>query len=75
MSEPPVRRSRPKKILVGEEIPTFEEKILKLDELATDLLETARQLPSGAERHDLLKQIGFFRVRIAALRKSGNSPP
>ena len=64
-------RSRPKKILIEEKIPDFEEKILKLEELATELLETVRQLPSGAERHDLLKQIGSFRVRIAALRKSG----
>ena len=64
-------RSRPKKILIEEKIPDFEEKILKLEELATELLETVRQLPSGEERHDLLKQIGSFRVRIAALRKSG----
>ena len=64
-------RSRPKKILIEEKIPDFEEKILKLEELATELLETVRQLPSGAERHDLLKQIGSFRVRIAALRKAG----
>ena len=65
-------RSRPKKILIEEKIPDFEEEeILKLEELATELLETVRQLPSGAERHDLLKQIGSFRVRIAALRKSG----
>ena len=71
MAEPPVRRSRPKKILVGEEIPTFEEKILKLEELATELLETARELPPGTKRHDLLKEIGSFRVRIAALRMSG----
>jgi hypothetical protein len=71
MAEPSVRRSRTKKILVGEEIPTFEEKILKLEELATELLETARELPPGTKRHDLLKEIGSFRVRIAALRKSG----
>jgi hypothetical protein len=75
------RRSRTKKILAKEKIPTFVEKIptfvekiLKLEELATKLLETARQLPAGAERHDILKEIGTFRVRIAALRKSKPSP-
>jgi hypothetical protein len=29
--------------------------ILTLEELATELLGTARQLPPGAERHDILK--------------------
>jgi hypothetical protein len=64
-----MRRSRTKEILVEEKFPTFEEKILKLEELATELLETARQLPSGAKRHGILKEIGSFRVRIAALRR------
>ena len=57
-------RDRTKKIL------TFEEKILILEELATELLETARQLRPGTERHGILREIGSFRVRIAALRKS-----
>jgi hypothetical protein len=67
----PMPRSRPKKILIEEKIPDFEEKILKLEELATELLETARELPPGTRRHDLLKEVSSFRVRIAALRKSG----
>ena len=48
----------------------MEEKILTLEELAMELLETARKLPSSGKRHDILKEIGSFRVRIAALRKS-----
>jgi hypothetical protein len=68
-----MRRSRPKKILIEEKIPAFEEKILKLEQQAAELLQTVRQLPSGAKRHDLRKEIGRFSVRIAALRKSGHS--
>ena len=49
---------------------TLEEKILTLEELAMELLETARKLPSSGKRHEILKEIGSFRVRIAALRKS-----
>ena len=68
-----VRRSGMKKVVIEEKIPVFEEKVSKLAKLATELLETARKLPPGTKRHDLLKAIGSFRVRIAALRKSGHS--
>jgi Tfp pilus assembly protein PilO len=70
-----MRRSRTKKIPIEEKISASDEKIHKLEQLATELLETVRQLPSGTERHDLLKEIGRFSVRIAALRKSGHSTP
>jgi hypothetical protein len=36
--------------------------------MAAKLLETARKLPAGPVRHDILKQIGKFRARIAALK-------
>jgi hypothetical protein len=36
--------------------------------LATKLLATARRLPSGRERDDILKEIGKFVVRAAALK-------
>ena len=36
--------------------------------MAAKLLETARKLPPGLVRHDVLKEIGKFRVRIAALK-------
>jgi hypothetical protein len=37
-----------------------------LDTMAAKLLETARKLPPGPVRHDVLKEIGKFRVRITA---------
>ena len=38
-----------------------------LEAMAAKLLETARKLPAGPVRHDILKQIGKFRARITAL--------
>ena len=61
-------------ILEKKKLPTFEEEILSLEKQATELLETVRQLPGGKKRNDILKEIGRFRVRIAALRKSEPSP-
>jgi hypothetical protein len=43
-----------------------------LEEMATQLLESARELPPGSDRHEVLKEIGTFRVRIAALKAKGN---
>jgi hypothetical protein len=37
-----------------------------LEDMATKLLESARKLPPGPDRHDLLKQIGTFRIKLAA---------
>ena len=42
--------------------------VAELEVLATKLLATARRLPSGRERDDILKEIGIFVVRVAALR-------
>jgi hypothetical protein len=39
-----------------------------LEAMAAKLLETARKLPAGPVRHDILKQIGKFRARITALK-------
>jgi hypothetical protein len=39
-----------------------------LDTMAEKLLEAARKLPPGPVRHDVLKEIGKFRVRITALK-------
>jgi hypothetical protein len=39
-----------------------------LEAMAAQLLETARKLPAGPVRHDILKQIGKFRTRITALK-------
>ncbi len=42
-----------------------------LEEMAAQLLKTARNLPPWPVRHDILKAIGKFRVRIAALKAKG----
>ena len=42
--------------------------IQELEEMVAKLLETARKLPPGPVRHDVLKEIGKFRVRITALK-------
>ena len=42
--------------------------VAELEVLATKLLATARRLPSGRERDDILKEIGEFVVRVAALK-------
>jgi hypothetical protein len=45
--------------------------IQELEAMAAELLKTARKLPPGPVRHDLLKEIGKFRVRITALKPKG----
>jgi len=42
--------------------------IQDLKAMAAKLLETARKLPAGPVRNDILKEIGKFRVRINALK-------
>ena len=39
--------------------------------MAAKLLETARKLPAGPVCRDILKEIGKFRARIAALKTKG----
>jgi hypothetical protein len=46
--------------------------IRDLEKMAAKLLDTVRKLPPGSERHELLKEIGKFRARIAKLRRRGN---
>jgi hypothetical protein len=41
-----------------------------LEDMAAKLLETARKLPPGLDRHDLLKQIGTFRAKLVAIAAS-----
>jgi hypothetical protein len=38
-----------------------------LEVVAANLLETARKIPPGSERHDILKQIGKLRIKLDAL--------
>ena len=42
-----------------------------LEAMAAKLLETARKLPAGPIRSDILKEIGKFRARINALKAKG----
>ena len=42
-----------------------------LEAMAEKLLETARKLPAGPIRRDILKEIGKFRARINALKAKG----
>jgi hypothetical protein len=45
--------------------------IQDLEAMAAKLLKTARKIPAGPVRNDILKEIGKFRVRIAALKAKG----
>jgi hypothetical protein len=45
--------------------------IQDLEAMAAKLLATARKLPAGPVRDDILKEIGKFRVRITALKAKG----
>jgi hypothetical protein len=44
-------------------------KLQELEEMATKLIETARKLPSGQDRHNALQEIWRFRARITALQR------
>ena len=39
----------------------------RFEEMAAKLLESASKLPPGQERQEILKEIGRFRTRIAAI--------
>ena len=49
-------------------------RLQELQEIATELLATARELPSGQDRHNALREIGRFRVQIAALQGADLRP-
>jgi hypothetical protein len=44
------------------------ERLQELEEMAAKLLATARELPPGQERHEVLQEIGKFRLQITALQ-------
>jgi hypothetical protein len=50
------------------------EKLQELEEMGTKLQATARALPTGPDRHNILLEIGRFRARIVALQ-GADSPP
>jgi len=45
-------------------------KLQDLEEIAAKLLEAARKLPPGQDRHNALREIGRFRARITGLHRS-----
>jgi hypothetical protein len=49
-------------------------RLQELEEMAAKLLATARDLPSGQDRHNALREIGRFRARIAALEATDLRP-
>jgi hypothetical protein len=49
-------------------------KLVELEEMGTKLQATARALPSGPERHNILQEIGRLRAEIVAI-KIHTAPP
>jgi hypothetical protein len=43
--------------------------LAEMAEMAAKLLETARKLPPGQDRHNALQEIGRFRARITDLER------
>ena len=44
-------------------------KLKELEEMAAKLLDTARKLPPGQDRHSAFQEIGRFRARITDLER------
>jgi hypothetical protein len=49
-------------------------RLQELEDMATRLLATVRQIRPGQERHDVLEQIGKIRLQIAALKGADLRP-
>jgi hypothetical protein len=49
-------------------------KLQELEGMAAKLLETARKLPPGPDRSNILHEIGRFRSRIVSLQGVGLRP-
>jgi hypothetical protein len=49
-------------------------RLKELEGMAAKLLETARKLPPGQDRHNALQEIGRFRARITALQRPSGMP-
>jgi hypothetical protein len=49
-------------------------KLQELEEMAAKLLATARKLPPGADRRNMLAEIGRFRSQIISLQGPRSTP-
>jgi hypothetical protein len=49
-------------------------KLQELEEMAVKLLATARKLPAGPDRRNMLAEIGRFRSQIISLQGPGLPP-
>jgi hypothetical protein len=49
-------------------------KLQELEEMAAELLATARKLPPGPDRSNILQEIGRFRSQIISLQGVGLRP-
>ena len=49
-------------------------RLQELEEMMTKLQATARALPSGPDRHNILQEIGRFRAQITALQGADLRP-
>jgi hypothetical protein len=47
-------------------------RLQELEEMAAELLATARKLPPSQERHEIFQEIGKIRAQIDALKAKGN---
>jgi hypothetical protein len=43
-------------------------RLQELEEMGAKLQATARELPTGPDRHNMLQEIGSFRAQVAALQ-------
>jgi hypothetical protein len=46
-------------------------RLQELEEIGAKLLATARKLPSGSDRHNILQEIGRFRAQLIVLQGAG----
>jgi hypothetical protein len=49
-------------------------KLQELEVMAAKLMEAARKLPPGQDRHNILQEIGRFRSQIISLQGAGLRP-
>jgi hypothetical protein len=56
-----------------ENVETRAATLQEMEEMAAEMLATARKLPPSQERHDIIKEIGQIRARIDGLKAKGKT--